>query len=361
MKIMLCGAGDLTSIEGIFGKLIEGMGFKILYYKRFMYYNNYNNWNENSKESVENADIIVFVINEKFGEITWNTEFETALSLGTPFIILCNEDIFSLYSKLLDKNISPSEDNDKRMCDLLSRFRKEEKTVVLFKPETFQEILQGQIILVLERGVKLLKEENRRKSISHLLEKNLIEDASTLLSDATKLKALKDVLFDILQNKEIRKRALRCFSGKGILTQNEIKQLINDPEQGIRRKIISEIYSFVNEDPTEIFDAIMEVCDSYDDIGLINRAINSMWKTNPKISIKYLHKIALIKSRESVCQRIIYLLNDNIDVLYQYCEDEDFKAQLKDLISTIDKIHESKKRFSETILKLSQILNLTKD
>lgn len=362
MKVMLCGAEDLTPIEGFFQELINEMGFTALHYKQFMNYDNYNDWNENSKESVENVDIVIFVIIEQYGSITWNTEFETALSLGKPFIIFCLKDVYSFYMRVLKKNdISVTDDNGKKIYDLFLRFNNEKKTVIPFDINTFKKTLQKHLILILDRSIKLLNEENRKKTIIKLLEKNSTKEIRTLLSDDTKIKLLKNILFDPWQNKEIRKRVLCCFSNKGILNKSEIIQLINDPEQGMRRMIIAQIDSFANveEDQTEIFDAIIEVCDNYDDIGLTNRAINSLWNTNPQLSITYLYKIVLNNNRESIRLRIIYLLNDNINTLYQYCKHEDFKDQLMSLINAIKKIQENKKNFNEIISTLFETLHTT--
>ena len=202
MKVMLCGAEDLTPIEGFFQELINEMGFTALHYKQFMNYDNYNDWNENSKESVENVDIVIFVIIEQYGSITWNTEFETALSLGKPFIIFCLKDVYSFYMRVLKKNdISVTDDNGKKIYDLFLRFNNEKKTVIPFDINTFKKTLQKHLILILDRSIKLLNEENRKKTIIKLLEKNSTKEIRTLLSDDTKIKLLKNILFDPLQNK----------------------------------------------------------------------------------------------------------------------------------------------------------------
>src|SRR4051794_35044535 len=58
-------------------------------------------WSENSRATVRTADICVFVIVERFGAITWETELREALEAGVPFLFLCLADTYRKYIDLI--------------------------------------------------------------------------------------------------------------------------------------------------------------------------------------------------------------------------------------------------------------------
>ena len=70
INTMLCGANDLGDyILSYFVETCNEMGLTPLnYLKGNIYYRNYGNtpWQENSKLTVHNAELIIFVIEEKY-------------------------------------------------------------------------------------------------------------------------------------------------------------------------------------------------------------------------------------------------------------------------------------------------------
>lgn len=90
-EVMLCGAYDVGNIEETFSEVVQGFGATPWWYSdgRILYRNSrHSRWEDNSKATVRNADICVFVILEEYGEITWTTELQEALNAGKQFAVL---------------------------------------------------------------------------------------------------------------------------------------------------------------------------------------------------------------------------------------------------------------------------------
>lgn len=87
LRLMLCGASDMDKVERQFSEVAADFGAEAMCYLdgRVRYRNSATaSWVENSRMSVSSADLCVFVILEKYGEITWTTELSEALALGVP-------------------------------------------------------------------------------------------------------------------------------------------------------------------------------------------------------------------------------------------------------------------------------------
>lgn len=63
----------------------------------------------NSRASVQDADICVFLIKKNYGTITWSVEFQEALRDGKPFIILCDQETLQEYFTLKKNNLCSEE------------------------------------------------------------------------------------------------------------------------------------------------------------------------------------------------------------------------------------------------------------
>src|SRR5690606_32918722 len=107
MQIMLCGAGDIVPFLEDFKSQANLFEWRpICFLDGNLKYTNYQNYSENSVETVKRSDLVVFVINQDYGEITWQNEFNTANEEGITYIILCHSDTFKKY---VDFNWSESE------------------------------------------------------------------------------------------------------------------------------------------------------------------------------------------------------------------------------------------------------------
>ena len=250
MNIMLCGASDMKVISGQFTDIVNKFGFSPLcFIDGTIHYNNYTTWQENSELSVQNADILVYVILERHGKLTWNTEFTTAKNLGKPFIIFCLEETYSFYRGLARNPDIHIEKGSAvgRVINLLSQLDSEQRTIVPFEYKSFDELLHRQILLLLRQSIKSLQKENQKKVIINLIKANSIEVLKTSVNAEYDIVLLKEILFDIFENKELRKRVMDYFTHFKVLNDNEIIDLINDHEQGVRRKAVVELKNLLKE------------------------------------------------------------------------------------------------------------------
>src|SRR5436309_1205281 len=104
LQIMLCGAADTEDVRDQFVDVVAGLGAQPLHYlSGDVWYTNSPtaSWNVNSTQTVLEADVCVFVVIRRYGEITWSTELEAALEAGKPFIVLCLDKTYQRYLTLL--------------------------------------------------------------------------------------------------------------------------------------------------------------------------------------------------------------------------------------------------------------------
>ncbi len=343
---MLCGASDMQYISGQFIDLVKKFGFSPLcFINGSIHYSNYNSWEKNSILTVSNADILVYVILEKHGEITWNTEFSHAKNLGKPFIIFCLDKTYSFYINLSnDKNITIEADSSvAKIIKLLTQLDNEQRTIIPFQYQTFNELLHREIVNLLRESIKSLEKENQKNELIRLVKSKSNKDLKNYLTNEGDINLLKSILFDIFENKELRKRILDFFTLNYKLTDNEVIDLITDHEQGIRRKTLTLIKELTNyySDYNLIFSSVIEVCKNYDDIGLINRAIPSLLETNLKLGIKSLNQYFPQKS-SSTSQKLIYILKEKAkEILELSNSDEVFKFDVIKLINSATNLTES--------------------
>lgn len=84
-RAMLCGAGDTSLISDDFKKLVTTMGGDPWHYQSgtISYLNHPRaNFRRNSARTVAEADVLVLVLLERFGEISWDTELREAVGRG---------------------------------------------------------------------------------------------------------------------------------------------------------------------------------------------------------------------------------------------------------------------------------------
>jgi hypothetical protein len=82
---MLYGAGDTSLISDDFKKLVTAMRGDPWHYQSgtISYLNHPRaDFRRNSARTVAEADVLVFVILERFGEISWDTELREAVGRG---------------------------------------------------------------------------------------------------------------------------------------------------------------------------------------------------------------------------------------------------------------------------------------
>lgn len=293
---MLCGASDVDDVLPSFNNVSKDMGFQALnFINGDILYHNYgqNKWERNSKMTVHNANVLVFVINSKFGGITWATEFEEAISNGKNFIVLCHFKTYQQYRLLVDNHMPFPKDSENpnlsKICGIIQKLEMEfEVTIINFNYEDFEITLKKELLKLFKFGVELTEKDNRKNSFLPILMSSKFNDFPKNLINETNNKLCKEILFDFFENKEIRKRAMDYFIVSKDLTTTEIIELCLDNEQGISRKAVSLIGGLINEthDKDLIFAEILTSI-ANEEIGVVRRAINSFIELDLSLSIRY--------------------------------------------------------------------------
>lgn len=349
MNAMLCGAADLQStILKDFVTVCIEMGLNPLsYLDGTIYYQNYGDsiWEKNSKTTIEHSHLIVFVIEEKYGEITWNVEFDSAHANGKNMLFLCKSDLFRklrLSPTALTKQHPTEDANEIRLLFNLKKLENEyEITIIPYDHTTFKSVLREHIKHILREGLLALEVQNRKSKFLPTLLSSKFNDNPTLYINNNHTEIAKNLLFDFFEKKEIRKRAMEYFFVSKTLNDDEIIDLCLDSEQGVSRKAIQHVADLLSEnsDLDLIFSEVISSL-SNEDIGVIRRAIISFINIDVKLSIK--HFINFFPTNDvGVPRRIVTNLYEHKNtIIAKIKDDKEFFLQAEKLI-TISKNYNS--------------------
>lgn len=293
MEVLLCGANDLgKTIAPLFNKAIRKMGFVATnYFNSYFATSNHNTWRENSILAVLNADIVVYVIDEKFGDITWDTEYLTAINSGKPLVIMCTTHLANIYHQyFIGGKIDVLDSNLKEIMALLGSLTLEERSICEYNdPDSFVETLNNKILHEISSGLKLLQLHNKKKGVYRILNnknhaKLLEESKTTYVTEY-----LTEILFDELENKEIRKRLIHYFTVNRILNNAQIIKLLKDDEQGVARCAANYLSELAGDycDKDDLARSVLKSVekDFSDDHGIMRRAVVSVLNLNFEAAI----------------------------------------------------------------------------
>lgn len=224
-RVMLCGASDTAAVSEEFCRVVRAAGGDPWHYLdgKILYLNNATaSFARNSAQTVRTADIVVFVMVERFGQIAWETELRQALDDGKPMIILCEAAIYQRF-------IRQSEDLDERMRQVLTELEVDRSlSVIAFTQPNFGVQLQRQLARHFHLGLAALQTRNRRQTLAGLL-----GDAGTLTSHD--LAVAREIALDELEDKVHRKQAVRALALTVGLDPESIEELAGSHEQGVAR------------------------------------------------------------------------------------------------------------------------------
>ncbi|NTW55022.1 MAG: hypothetical protein HGB15_09775 [Chlorobaculum sp.] len=280
----------------MFEKVANEMGFTPFnYLSGNIYYHNYgqNRWVDNSKSTVNDVDILVFVINESHGEITWKTEYNEAITTGKNFIVMCLRETYEHYRYIKNKFIKiPDElpENDKlifKQIDFLESMH--QTTVVPFELRDFEWKLKEQILTLLRFGLSLSERNNKKSTFLPVLKSSIYKSQIDKYKNPLYESIAREILFDIFEAKELRKRTLDYFAITKSLTDDEIISLFSDVEDGICRKAMVVLGTLLGENHNvgAIFAAAIE-SSSENDVGFVRRLIASCFDISIPLSIRHL-------------------------------------------------------------------------
>jgi hypothetical protein len=294
LKIMLCGASDTSNLAMAFAEVTNGLGGEPWHYQtgQILYLNNASaSWVVNSRRTVGAADLCVFVILERYGEITWNTELAMTLDAGKPFLILCLDTTYREYLALTRNVAVNAIDNpDKRhLVDTLREIEYERQlTIATFDFNPFKDVYRREAAKMFAEALDLLSQRSRRLMLMGLLR----ESARLTRAD---LDATEALAIDETEDKGPRKMAISALMTRHAASVETVVSLISSPEQGIQRFALAGLPSLYTQRPADadFFDDCVTLANESDDIGLARRIIPALFEIDVKLAVRSLENLDL--------------------------------------------------------------------
>ncbi|NEA79453.1 hypothetical protein G3I30_10140 [Actinospica acidiphila] len=277
IRVMLCGAADTRRVQDEFVRTVTAFGGVSWHFLdgTVNYINSASSdWEENSRATVQEADVCVFVIVEEIGRITWETEVTAALLGGKPFLVLCLNSTYQQYL-VLDAEFRPPADLDslsekkRQLVRTLREIEQERRlTAVSFDYGRFGEVLRRELSKLFDIALGQMEERNRRKSIRPLL----TDPARLTTAD---LRAAQTIVVDEWEDKQVRKEALRALAARRALDEEALHSLLSSAEQGVQRmtvELLADLYP-VRPPSQEFLEHVVAVANASDDVGIARRLI----------------------------------------------------------------------------------------
>ncbi|MFI9453381.1 hypothetical protein [Amycolatopsis sp. NPDC052450] len=277
LDIMLCGASDIDQVRREFDDVVRAFGAQPWHYMsgQISHDNSLtSSWVNNSRATVLNVDVCVFVVVERVGDITWQTEFREALSAGKAIRIFCREDTYREYLTLRrlvsDPNaISPER---RKLVDMIGELEFDRRhTIVPYQPGFFRDVLRMQLAMLFSDALHAME-----KRAQHSAVESLLNEPGRLRS--AELASVAEIATDEFMNKTVRKRAILALAARQAADDDLVRQLTLSPEQGVQRICIENIARLYRTRPAEaeMFDHLVSVANQSGDTGLARRLIPAL-------------------------------------------------------------------------------------
>ena len=277
MKIMLCGASDTSSIYQAFDEVVRDFAATPMTFlnSSHSYTNSLaSSFEGNSRQSVIDADICVFVIKKNYGKITWNVEYNQALNEGKPFLILCEQETYNDYLTLKRMNLPFPEDNEELFTTIDRIENVRELTISKFIETDFENRLREQLGKIIDDAIKVLTEKRRRENLWQLMGNHRF---ALSLED---IHFIVEIAVDEYEDKKRRKDAIKRLSKEHCLDKETMLALISSEEQGVSRIAVENMNLLLsereNENKEEFLADCVKIINDSDDIGLKRRFINKV-------------------------------------------------------------------------------------
>jgi len=306
-SIMLCGAGDTAEVLPSFIETVDPMGFEPWSFLdgTIRYRNSKSTgWKDNSRGSVREADIVVFVILEKYGKIAWTEEFPTVIEAGVPFLIFCLDETLAAYR---NRHIAGTSQTKPDQSDLFATLETLEHnhqlTIVPFGRRFFSVMFRQHLAMLLEQAATALRQENIRA-----LERSLILGEGDLTP--VQIESVRRIVRDEMEDKNLRKRGMDALWRHSAFTSAEITELAGSAEQGVARKMIAMLANlgdFLTEDSLK--EIVVTVNDS-DDVGMRRRLVTALGGLPPRWILNAVAELQI--SEIGTARRVLHMIEHHI-------------------------------------------------
>ena len=315
LQIMLCGAHDVGELSTSFSSVAQDFGAEPWFYQqgKIQHVNSRTSrWTQNSRATVNKVDICVFVMLDRYGDITWNHELDEALQLGKPFLVLALESAWIRYNNLrhnlTDPNALRSED-DRQMVQLLRMISSDyQMTVTPFTYETFKEKLRGEMAGLFQAGVELVQTHNQRAILldaltrSEPLTRGQVDQLIALATD------------EYEANKLARKSALRRLAADGLRDNELLLEVCRSGEQGVQRLGFDLVPQLLTIPPDEdIIRELAEIASGTDDVGVPRRLVIALGRVDSAMTDVLLDAIASVE--EGLRRRVFEVVEGDWDAV----------------------------------------------
>lgn len=318
LNILLCGASDIYHIKDFFDQVVGDFGCEPAhFFNSTTVHSNHADWKQNSMKSVQLADIIIYVIMDKYGGITWETEYVAALMNGKPYSIFCIEHVansaHSGTGKIIQEDATDDLAKNIRIMDMLTTTQ---KSPISFTTGQFPNLLRRELSNYLFDGVKLLQQQNSTSNVMKFIEEGDWDKLHEVTPIELEKNYLKDALMDRKKGRNLRKGILEFYKIHKLLSDDELILLMNDSEQGVYRKVMEDLPKLISEASNldKLFKGAIEVSQTNTDIGVVRRAIISILDIDALRAITHLMK--LFPTHDiGVPKRILESVNGNFDTI----------------------------------------------
>jgi hypothetical protein len=315
LQIMLCGAHDVGELATAFMDVAQDFGAEPYFYQQGKIHHvnsRTSRFTENSRATVNKVDICVFVMLDRYGDITWNHELNEALQLGKPFVLLALESAWmrynNLHHSLMDPDALRSED-DRQMVDLLRMISSDYQiTVTPFTYVTFKEKLRGELAGLFQEGVELVQTRNQRAILldalggGEPLTRSQVEQLIALATD------------EYEANKLARKSALRRLAADGVRDNELLLEVCRSSEQGVQRLGFDLVPDLLILPPNEdIVRELAQIASGTDDVGIPRRLVVAIGRIESAMTDVLLNAIASVE--EGVRRRAFEVVDENWDAV----------------------------------------------
>jgi hypothetical protein len=294
LKMMLCGASDTSDVSVAFAEVTAELGGETRHYlSGQILYRNYARakWDVNSRSTVSDSDVCVFVILHQAGEITWNDELDEALKSGKPFVILCLESTYAEY-RTLTRHVpagAVGDENKRRLIEIITELELERNlTIATFSHTSFKDVYRREAAKLFRQALDALSERYQRESLYHLL-------ASPEALRDRDLRAVELIAVDEFEDKGIRKMAIAALAARQAADVDTVLALLSSREQGVQRLAISSLpglYSARPAEPEFMTDCVA-LANSSDDTGVIRRLIPALLQIDLRAALPAMAQLDL--------------------------------------------------------------------